>query len=282
MKTCFIHKEDRPFFERAGLTGYNDISSLKGDVVSKKGKRPVYRIVLSDGRAQRVFYLKKSPRCPARDLFKRLRKGVGPHGDAYVENAQIELYKKAGIPVMDIAAWGEHHVFGWPVAGFLLASDVPGERLDQVIKTCTDDERKTIFFHYGELIAKMHLNGLRDIARVQDIIYSNDNGIKLTVIDREHGIPKTAPLTESNCINSLARTYLKNLSATGGNDPMTDELKSLLLGYSNALPSHRTPHQNFETTVAREIEKLIIEKKKFRKYQDLFSNSEWRQLQNNF
>jgi tRNA A-37 threonylcarbamoyl transferase component Bud32 len=267
MKTCFIHKEDRPFFERAGLTGYNDISSLKGDVVSKKGKRPVYRIVLSDGRAQRVFYLKKSPRCPARDLFKRLRKGVGPHGDAYVENAQIELYKKAGIPVMDIAAWGEHHVFGWPVAGFLLASDVPGERLDQVIKTCTDDERKMIFFHYGELIAKMHLNGLRDIARVQDIIYSNDNGIKLTVIDREHGIPKTAPLTENDRADVLARTYLKNLSALGAQDAMQDEMQAFLDGYVSALSSKNGVRQDFEHAICLKISRLVRRKKKFREYQ---------------
>jgi hypothetical protein len=263
MKTCFIHKEDRPFFERAGLTGYNDISSLKGDVVSKKGKRPVYRIVLSDGRAQRVFYLKKSPRCPARDLFKRLRKGVGPHGDAYVENAQIELYKKAGIPVMDIAAWGEHRVFGWPVAGFLLASDVPGERLDRIIRTCTDDERKTIFFHYGELIAKMHLNGLRDIARVQDIIYSNDNGIKLTVIDREHGIPKTAPLTESDRADVLARTYLKNLSALGAKDAMYDEMTSLLDGYCDQQQQSPMSRHSLESSIHLFITERIATKKKF-------------------
>jgi hypothetical protein len=257
MKACFISEDARPVFERAGLTGYDNFLALEGDLVSKNGKRPVCRIVLSDGTEQKMFYLKKTSRCPARDLFKRIRKGVGLHGDAYLENAQVELYKRSGIPVMHIAAWGEHRIFGLPVAGFLLAAEVPGKRLDQVIRICTASERKTIFFRYGELIAKMHSSGLRDIARVQDIIYSDENGGNLTVIDREHGIPKTTPMTDDDCINALARTQLKNLSEIGGNDPMTGELSLLIQGYLNAMLNKTFSQRYLEASVAREIGNLI-------------------------
>lgn len=271
MKNLSVHEDDRAFFERAGLTRYDAFFELEGAVVSNKGKRPVYRITVSDGKDRKVFYLKKTPRCPARDLFKRIRKGIGPHGDAYLENAQVELCKRSGVPVMRIAAWGENRAFGWPVAGFLLAAEVKGERLDRVIKTCTDDERKRIFIRYGELIAKMHLNGLRDIARVQDIIYSYDDEMNLTVIDREHGIPKTTSLTENDRLNALARTYLKNLSALGAQDAMIDELQALLDGYCTLLRKEAFDRLDLESRLSLEIAAIINQKKKFRKLEWILS-----------
>jgi hypothetical protein len=271
MKTCFIQSADLDFFSGLNLINHDDFIGLAGEIVSNPGKRPVLRIILSNEQASRTFYLKKTPSFPVASLFKRIRKGVGLHGDAYIEQVQIERYVQADIPVMRIAAWGEDRRFGWPRADFLLAVGVEGVRLDRFIKTCTETEIEKIFFRYGELIGQMHQNGISEIVRVQDIICANDNGIELTIIDREHGLPKSKKLSDHERINGLARTYLKNLSALDATTPMLPELQFLLKGYVSRRAESAISLQILEDQAKVEVRHLIHSKKKLNKQRWLLS-----------
>ncbi len=266
MRTCFIPKEDREFFKQLKLTTYADFADLRGEVVSNPGKPPVYRITLGNDAEKRTFYLKTKSGGSYKALFKRIRRGVGLHGDAYIENAQVKRYEQAGIPVMRIAAWGEEYSFGRPVEGFLLTAETEGERLDRFVKQCTDQEKEQAFLRYGKLIAQMHNNGIRETLRIQDIICANRENLTLTVIDREHGTPKSKKLSDHDRINGLARTYLKNLSAMNAKTPLLMELQFLLDGYLGQTPGSGVVLDNLETDLHLEIASVAQRKRKFNKH----------------
>ncbi len=272
MKKIFIRDDDFDFFKQSNTLSYDDFFSLKGDVVSKPGKSPVHRVLISSGEDHRTFYLKKGANFPFSTLLKRLRRGVGLHSDTYVEKEQVERYKHANIPVMHIAAWGEETVLGWPKTGFLIAAEVAGERLDRFVGPCDAQEKEQAFVLYGELIANMHNNGISEVARIQDIICASGNKIELTIIDREHGIPKSKKLSDHDRINGLARTYLKNLSALKAKTPMLQELRFLLNGYLGSCPNSIKGLQTLESQVKQEVQNLIGKKEKLKSYQWLLSS----------
>lgn len=270
MKTCFIRDDEKSFFAAFKLQGYDDFARLDGVLVSNPGKRPVYRVTLGDGEKRRNFYLKRMSGVSLRGLFRNMKKGVGRHGDAYKETAQVERYERAGIPVMRIAAWGEEIVFGWPRAGFLLAAEVDGERLDRFLGRCDEADRERAFRRYGELIGQMHRNGIGDIARVQDIICSGGGDrLELTIIDREHGVPKSVDLSGDARVNALARTYLKNLSALAAGDPMRACLRWLLAGYLG--PAAADDVAALDAAVRREAAGLVGGKGKFHRHRWLLT-----------
>ena len=266
MRTCFIPKEDREFFKKLKLTTYADFAGLRGEAVSNPGKPPVYRITLENDAEKRTFYLKTKSGGSYKALLKKIRRGVGLHGDAYIENAQVKRYEQAGIPVMHIAAWGEKYSFGRPIEGFLLATETEGERLDRFVEQCTTTEKEQAFLRYGEIIAQMHNNGISETLRIQDIICANRKHLTLTVIDREHGTPKPKKLSDHDRINGLARIYLKNLSAVDAKNPMLMELQFLLEGYLGQTPGSGVVLDNLETDLHLEIASVTQGKRKFNKH----------------
>jgi len=272
MKTCFVQKENREFFEQLKLTTYADFADLRGEVVSNSGKLPVHKIALGSDAEKRTFYLKKKNGGSRKALLKRIRRGVGLHGDAYIENAQVKRYEQAGIPVMHIAAWGEKYSFGRPIEGFLLVAEAEGDRLDRFIKQCTAKEKEQAFLRYGELIAQMHNNGICETLRIQDIICANHESLTLTVIDREYGIPKSRKLSEHNRINGLARTYLKILLALRSKTPMESEFNLLLNGYLHQHGNRGISLQAFNAQVKTEAENLTRESGKYQRFQWIFKS----------
>lgn len=272
MKKYFTHATDRDFFSKLKLESYTDFIDLKGEIVSNPGKRPVQRIILKDHGTHKIFFLKQTSRFSLTSLLKRVRKGIGLHGDAYIEQAQIKRYEDAGIPVMRVSAWGETKKFGWPCSDFLLAAEIEGERLDRFIQQCSAKEKEEVFLRYGELIARMHQNGISEVTRIQDIICTPGENIKLTVIDREHGLPIAKKLSDSDRVQRLARTYLKNLSALNAKKPMIKELQFLLNGYATHLAQ---PLQTLELQVKQEVKDLIAKKDKLKTHQWILSSPDF-------
>ena len=243
-----------------GLLVFDDFYGLHGEIVSNAGKRPVFRVPLTGHGVARNYYLKKIPPISIRGLVRHLRGGIGFHGDAFKEQAQVARYERAGIPVMRIAAWGEDIRFGRPQSGFLLAREVEGERFDRYLGRCSQDEQVFLFARYGELLRRMHDSGIADLARVQDIVHAPQG--ELTVIDREHGLPKDRNLSRGESVNALARVYLKNLSALSATDAMKPALRAMLSGYLG-LDAEKAEIDAFELELNGEVVRLIGHKSKF-------------------
>jgi tRNA A-37 threonylcarbamoyl transferase component Bud32 len=147
---------------------------------------------------------------PLTHSIRMLLWGRYPESSPMREVRLISLLKKEHFPVMNIVAWGEERRFGFPINGFFLAQQVPGDEMADIYQRLSFDKKKLLFKSMGRLVANLHAKGFFHQVRLTDLIarYEVEHGegqYVLTLIDRETGKPWKSLFFKQKCINSLAR-----------------------------------------------------------------------------
>ncbi len=265
VKTCNISTNRQDFFSRHALNNFDDFYTLSGDLVSRPGKRPVYKVVLKEAEKELGFFLKKIENVTFSDVRSQLKKGLGFHTDAYLEQAQVQRYKSLNLPIMKVAAWGESFKLGWPRAGFILLEQVPGVGLDTYVIEATIEKRDQALMAFGALTAKLHGQGILDVTRLQDVICQHDSAcqVNLVIIDREHGTLKKQPISYESSANYLARLYMKTLIQLNKTEPALELTQPFLEGYLANSPFEKAM---LLREIKAQLKSLILVSQKYKRF----------------
>jgi hypothetical protein len=220
-----------------GLSEFQDfVDYSDGLVVSRPSKRPVRSLYLTVAGHRRKYFLKQAWGESIRGVLKALCRHQAPHSSAIRELFIIELFRDQGIPVMNAVAWGEHKVFGWPVAGFLLVEEVVGGNFVNAYREVSLRIRRRMMWVYGELMGALHQRGIRSNVLLRDLIFTSQVYTTfrkcLVVIDREHGLPYSVNISLKQRGKALGENWVKGalLFIRGERS----ELLAFLAGYFTA------------------------------------------------
>lgn len=270
MNTCYISKKRQAFFNQLGLNDYQAFYQLEGQLVSRAIKRPVHRLVLKGQGKEETFFIKKLEKSTLKDLLSSIKKGIGFHTDIYLEQAQVKRYESLGLPIMEVAAWGESFKFGIPDAGFILLEQVPGVGLDEWILTADAEQAEKALEAFGALTARLHQHGITEVTRLQDIICQcHHEKVNLVIIDREHGSLKKQKVDYKVAANNLVRLYLKSLQQLDKQDVAPELTAPFLNGYHAESALEPEP---LKQAIQARLTSLIQQNKKYHKFSWLLSS----------
>ena len=180
-----------------------------GSVVEQHDTREIRRI---EGHGK-AAYLKRRLASSIPTSLEMYLLGQRAHTASFNEYLHIQALQKHRFSVMNAMTAGEHHWFGLPRCGFILAEEVRGSQLDHFLTQCEPDEREKLLQLYGRLVAQLHRSGFYCPLRLKDIIATDDQR-SLVMIDRETRYPyprKYSPYRARKALNVTFRRIQRSL-----------------------------------------------------------------------
>jgi len=154
----------RPLFARNGLSDLGDLFAATGVARYEKARLAEWReriaLDLTDdtGDSSR-FYLKRFKDPPAFAQWKRRLAGQGMLSFAGIERRWIELLRGDGIPVPEVAAFGEEMIGSRERRSALALAEVKGESLERWCASGKKAAPRSLIDAVGLLVRKLHGSG---------------------------------------------------------------------------------------------------------------------------
>ena len=141
---CTVRTDLIPLFRKTGLTGFSQFMDCKGDLISKKRGRTVFKVSIGG----LDFFLKKN-RINIKELLKNIAHLRVNYPGAKQEMEAVSALTEAGIKTVRPVAFGEKRRLGVEFASFLMTESLSGYRsLEEIIMNHQDP------FHPGNTLVK--------------------------------------------------------------------------------------------------------------------------------
>lgn len=159
--TLWVAPRFRSLFARNGLCELDDLFAVEGVARFEKKRlaswreRIAFDLTDEDGMALR-FYLKRFTDPPASVQWKRRLTGQGMLSFAGIERRWIELLRADGIPVPEVAAFGEEMNGSRERRSALVLAEVPGESLERWCASRREAAPRVLVQAVALLVARLH------------------------------------------------------------------------------------------------------------------------------
>jgi tRNA A-37 threonylcarbamoyl transferase component Bud32 len=206
------------------------LDSNEGEVVSKDRRYEVRRISVDTESGRQVFYLKRSGQELLLRRLRMLLHGQWPRTGTLRELQILQKLQSAGFATMEPVAWGEERRFGFPLRGFLMAREVPGQEAMEVYQTASGADKCRLMESVGELVGRLHSKGFFHPVRLKDLICTEQG---LVLIDRETSTPWQSIFLAVKCRELIIRAFRR--SARCGQHFGPGSICAFLRGYSRGV-----------------------------------------------
>ena len=262
-KSLHINEALKTTLASIGLSDLQDfVDYSDGQIVSRPSKRPVRCLYLTVAGHRRKYFLKQTRVESFLRVLKTWRRNRVLHSSPVREFLILELFRMQGIPVMNVVAWGELKIFGWPVKGFLLVEEVAGRGFAEIYQNASLQIRRRMMWVYGELMGTLHLKGIISNVRLRDLIWVSKDYTTfrkcLVVIDREHGQIHSVEISLNQRGRALGALWVEGTKIIGTGE--RSELLAFLAGYfaASEIPSqNKAMRENLVDRVLRRAKVIL-------------------------